>query len=343
MATTSRPEDTGVDRWPIANALDREPYRFEFFQAVRLLARMNPERQVVGRFSNPHDEVARFGAHPQVAFPASEIQALERREDAPSQMQVNFMGLTGPMGVLPLTYSELVLERLRNKDATLRDFLDLFNHRMISLFYQAWEKYQFFVSYERGERDRFSHHVLALLGLDTPGLRDRQDVPDDSLLFYSGLMGAHGRSALGLEELLSDYFSADVAVEQFVGAWYPVEPDSQCSVSETGSFSDQLGAGAVVGDQIWDQQSRIRLRIGPLPLEQYQDFLPGGLAYRRVKALTDFYVNKQYDVELQLVLNREDVPQCELTTQESGPQLGWTSWVKSHDFSRDPGETILEL
>jgi type VI secretion system protein ImpH len=343
VATASRPEDTAVERWPIADALDRDPWHFEFFQAVRLLARIAPERQVVGRFTNPHDEVVRFGAHTHLAFPASEIQALERSPEGPAQMRVNFMGLTGPTGVLPQAYSELVLERQRSKDTTLRDFLDLFNHRMISLFYQAWEKYRFFVSYERGERDRFSHHVLALLGLDTPGLQDRQDVPDDSLLYYSGLMGAHGRSAIGLEQLLSDYFGAAVEVEQFVGAWYPVEAASQCSFSETGNFSEQLGFGAVVGDQIWDQQSRIRIRMGPLPLEQYNDFLPGGLAHRRIKALAAFYVGGEYDVELQLVLKRDDVPPCELTAQEAGPQLGWTSWMKSAEFSRDPGETILEL
>jgi len=171
--------------------LDREPYRFEFFQAVRLLARMAPSRQVIGRFSNPRDEVVRIGAHPKTAFPASEIQALDRRDDTPAAMRVNFMGLTGPLGILPLAYSELLLERLRNRDTAFADFLDLFNHRMISLFYQAWEKYRFFVPYERGERDRFSQHVLALLGLGTPGLQDRQDVPDDSLLFYSGLLSQH--------------------------------------------------------------------------------------------------------------------------------------------------------
>ena len=47
---------------------------------MRLLARMDPEREVVGRFRIPRDEVVRFGATPDVSFPASEIQALERRE-----------------------------------------------------------------------------------------------------------------------------------------------------------------------------------------------------------------------------------------------------------------------
>ncbi len=343
MVTAGRSEDTAVARWPIAELLDREPYLFEFFQAVRLLALMTPQRQVIGRFTNPRDEVVRCGSHARVAFPASEIQTLERTEGAPAEMRVNFMGLTGPLGVLPMPYSELVLERLRNRDATLRDFLDLFNHRMISLFYQAWEKYRFFVPYERGERDRFSHHVLALLGLGTTGLQDRLEVPDDSLLFYSGLLSAHTRSAAGLQQLLADYFRVEVEIEQFVGAWYPVEIDSQCSLGEGASYSERLGFGAVVGDEIWDQQSRIRVRLGPLPLDQYLEFLPGGDAYRHVKTLTRFYAGGEYDVEIQLVLLREEVPRCELSAVETGPQLGWTSWVKSARFTRDPGETVLEL
>ena len=142
--------------------------------------------------------MVRFGAHAPVAFPASQIQELERPPDGPVRMRVNFMGLTGPLGVLPLMYSELVIERLRARDRTMRDFFDIFNHRMISLFYQAWEKYRFTIPYERGERDPFSHHLLALLGLGTPGLQDRQDVADDSLLFYSGLLSLHARSATAL-------------------------------------------------------------------------------------------------------------------------------------------------
>jgi type VI secretion system protein ImpH len=344
VATPSRTNDTDLERWPIAEMLDREPYRFEFFQAVRLLARMAPGRQVVGRFSNPRDEIARFSVHAKVAFPASEIQSLQRRDDAPAAMGVNFMGLTGPLGVLPLAYSELVLERLRERDTTLRDFLDLFNHRMISLMYQAWEKYRFFVPYERGERDRFSQHVLALLGLGTPGLQNRQEVPDDSLLFYSGLLSQHARSATGLRQLLADYFGAPVEIDQFVGAWYPVETEGQCCLGEGTSVSEQLGFGAVVGDEIWDQQSRIRIRMGPLPMEQYVEFLPGNEGYRHVQTLTKFFAGGEYDIEIQLVLRREDVPPLELTVEHgAAPRLGWTSWVKSAPFQRDPGETVLDL
>jgi len=200
----------GLERWPIAETLDREPYLFEFFQAVRLLMRMEPGREVVGRFTNPADEVVRFGAHAPVAFPASQIQELERPPKGPVRMRVNFMGLTGPSGVLPLMYSMMVIDRLRSRDRTMSDFFDVFNHRMISLFYQAWEKYRFTIPYERGERDPFSHHLLALLGLGAPGLQDRQAVTDDALLFYAGLLSSHARSATALRQVLADYFRVPV-------------------------------------------------------------------------------------------------------------------------------------
>ena len=355
MATAGRTEDTALggdqapntapvdlERWPIAGLLDREPYCFEFFQAVRLLMRMAPHRQVVGRFTNPADEVVRFGANPAVSYPASQIQALERPAHGPARMQVNFMGLTGPSGVLPLMYSQLVLERLRERDRTLRDFNDIFNHRMISLFYQAWEKYRFPIPYERGELDPFSYHLLALLGLGTPGLQDRQAVTDDSLLFYSGLLAMHTRSVTALRQVLSEYFEVPVEVEQFVGSWYPVETESQCSLGEGLTYSERLGYGAVVGDEVWDQQSRVRIQLGPLSLERYMEFLPGGDAYRHLKALASFFAGEEFDVEVQLILKRREVPVCELET-EAGQQLGWTSWVKSAEFQRDPGDAILEL
>src|ERR1019366_1281102 len=195
-------------------------------------------------------EVVRLASNPAVGFPASEIQALERRGEGPPLMRVNFLGLDGPLGVLPRAYCELVNERIRARDTTLRDFFDLFNHRILSLFYQAWEKFHFQISYERGESDRFSHYVLALLGLYTPGLENRQDVADDSLLFYGGLLSMHSRSATGLRQVLWDYFSVPVEIEQFVGAWYPVDLESQCSLGESGDYSEQLGFGAVVGDEL---------------------------------------------------------------------------------------------
>jgi type VI secretion system protein ImpH len=252
--------------------------------------------------------------------------------------------MTGPLGMMPLYYTELILERMRQKDTTLAGFLDLFNHRFVSLFYQAWEKYRVTVAYERGERDRFSHILRDAIGLGTDFLEDRQIVRDDSLLFYSGLLGIHTRPAASLRQILWDYFDVPVEVEQLVGAWHILEDNNQCKFDKSSTYSEQVGLGAIVGDEIWDQQSGVRVRLGPLTLKQYLDFLPTGTAYEPLQAILRFYSGWEIDYEVQLILKRKQVPGCQLgDDSDEGPKLGWVSWAKSTDLNCDPDDTVLRV
>jgi type VI secretion system protein ImpH len=325
-------------------ALEREPFCFDFFQAVRLLERLMPERDRVGRFVQPSREVVHFGANPSVSFPPSQIHSLSRKPGEPARMAVNFMGLIGPLGVLPQYYTELVMNRVRSKDYALRDFLDIFNHRMTSLFFQAWQKYRFTVAYERGERDRFSHHLLDLIGLGTEGLQNRQTVADDALIFYAGLLAQWPRSASALRQVISDYFAVPATVEQFAGGWFKLDRETQCCFEEGITISEQLGVGAVVGGEIWDQQSSVRVVLGPLTLDQYMDFLPNGSAYQPLRGLLGFFAGAEFDFEVQLILKRDDVPAVELGAETGAiPQLGWVTWMKSRPFTRDPGDTVLPI
>ena len=322
---------------------------FEFFQAVRLLTRLRPDREPVGRFARPLSEAVRFAANLSTGFPASEIQALTLPPDGPGEdalprLLVNFMGLTGPLGVLPLVYTEYVKERVRSRDTALRDFLDLFHHRIISLFYRAWEKHRFAVAYERGEEDVLSAHLRDLVGLGTAGLTDRLPLPDDALLSHAGLLGIRPRPAQALEQLVANYFDVPVAIEQFVGGWYTLAAATQCFIGDdTQGASVQLGLGAVVGDEIWDIQSRVRIRLGPLARHQYDQFLPGGSAYEPLRALVRFFGNEQFAFDLQLVLARDDVPGFVLGEDGNPPPLAWCTWLRSAPFARDPDDTILEL
>jgi len=344
MATASRTEDSGLKDSPLELVLHEDACSFEFFQAVTLLQRLHSGRQPVGRFSKPEDEAVHFHTNNTLAFPASQIQAIEYPENVPPQMLVNFMGLTGPMGVLPYCYTELILERARAKDRTLPAFLDIFNHRMISFFYRAWEKHRFPVTYYLGDEDLFTHHLLDLIGLGTPGLQDRQAVPDDALLHFTGLLSMQSRSAAALEAILSDYFLVPVEVEQFSGAWYRLDRSTQTCMEEDNDDSQQLGGGAVVGDEIWDQRSRVRVKLGPLTLAQYSDFLPDGSAFEPLRALTRFFCNDEFDFEVQLTLEREETPRCEVGFEgDAAPRLGWVTWLKSAPLDRDPGDTILNL
>ena len=324
--------------------LQGDPYSFGFFQTVRLLKRLFADREGVGGFVDPAEEVARFSVDPVIAFPPSEIRALELGNGKPTQISVSFMGLTGPLGLLPFYYTLLMADRVRAKDRALKDFFDIFHHRFVSLFYRAWEKNRFMISYERDQKDRVTEHLLDLVGLGSAGLQNRTNIPDESVLFYAGLLAPQQRSAAALEQMLEDYFQVPVQIEQFVGAWYPLAVSTQCRLGEERGASNQLGLGAVAGDEIWDQQARVRIRLGPLTREQYDQFLPTGDAYPSLQTLTRFFSNGQFDFEMQLVLARDEVPGCVIGAEEDDAvPLGWCTWMRSKPFSRDPDEAILTL
>ena len=374
MATTGRQFDSDVDL-SLFELLKREPFKVGFFQAVRLLRRVLPDRKPVGHFAHPSTEIVRFAANPSLSFPASEIQSLEQQPEKPLKMTVNFMGLCSPVGVLPDPYTELIIERAKKRDYALRDFLDIFNHRIISLFYRAWEKYRFLVRYERarerrqlperrmvlngysperrlGQRrsrserrqaDQLTSLLLGFIGLRTRGLGRRQQVKDETLAFYSGLLSQHPRSAQGLQQLLHDHFQVPVIIEQFVGKWIKVSDSNLARFDDTETPSMQLGIGTVIGDEVWDQQSTVRVKLGPLTRRQYQDFLPQGKGYVALKALLKFYSN-EVDFEVQLVLKREEAPSLQLTGDgENNLALGWMTWIKNAPLQRDPAETVLQM
>ena len=335
-------EDTGVMNAAVAEQLTLEPTAYGFFQAVRLLGRLYPHRRSVGRFGDPAEEVVHFSARPVIAFPPSEIHAVDLPANHPARMVVNFMGLIGPIGVLPYHYTQLVAERARIRDRALRDFLDLFQHRLISLFFRAWEKYHFTTAYERDGRDGVTEHLRDIIGLGIESFRNRLPVADELLLYYAGALGPQSRSAIALEQMLGDIFAVPVAVEQFVGGWYRLTTTTQCRVGDETGPAEQLGLGAVVGDEMWDQQAGVRLRLGPLTREQYEQFLPTGRAYEQLRTVARFFSHDQFDFEMQLVLAREDVPGCVIGADDT-PPLGWRTWLRTKPFAHDADDTILTL
>jgi len=336
-------EGTPLNLGLLERALLEDPNSFEFFTAVRALERVRPGRTAVGGYSDPSEEVVRFTVNNALAFPASEIQSLEESQGQPATMLVNFMGLTGPVGVLPYVYTQTVHERMLSKDTSPAAFLDLFHHRMISLFFVAWEKHRFSRRYERDGSDPLTEHLLDLGGLGLQNDQRLAHVKAQSLAGYAGLLGPEPRSAVALEQLLSDYFGVSVSVEQFLGGWYAVHAQDQCALDED-AVSSELGHGSLVGDEIWDPQARVRVRIGPLRREQFDAFLPTGQAHHALCQLVRLFAHDQFEFEAQLVLRREDVPGLELgDPDDSGERLGWSTWIRTAPRPEAADQTILRL
>lgn len=324
-------------------------YDFSFFQAVRLLAHLYPERRVVGGEALPSREIARFCAHLAMSFPPGPIYQIERAPDnaRPARMTVAFMGLTGPEGVLPAHYTELLLALQAEKDDALAAFLDLFNHRMISLFFRAWEKHHFVIGFERSARageqdDRFTQYLFDLIGMGTPGLRGRLGkVRDHALLRYAGLIAQRPHSASALRGILRDYFDLPIEIEQFRGKWFPLDESSLSYLQQEG-LHNQLGVGAIAGDAVWNQQARFRIRVGPISLERFMDFLPDGKAFAELLELARYFVGLALEFDVQLLLRAPEVPWCALTDESAdAPRLGWLGWLKTEEFQEHAWQAVF--
>jgi type VI secretion system protein ImpH len=362
MATASRGTNPPVEKRLEKHPLVEEGYRFDFFQAVRMLERLCPQRQPVGGTSPPQDEAVRFRVRQTLSFPPSAIHEVAAAENGadPPQMTVAFFGLTGPLGVLPRHYTELLISRLRQKKDSLRDFLDLLNHRLISLFYRAWEKYRFPIGYERAARrgddsDSFSHSLFDLMGMGTGGLRGRLEIGDEAPLFYAGLLARRPHSGSVLKEILQDFFGAPVVVEQFVGQWLKILQADRTRIGERGA-NHRLGVSALAGKHVWDQQAKFRVRVGPLSFKTFLEFLPNGHRHRQLIQFTRFIAGQEFDFDVQLVLKANEVPDCGWlkpgqSTPQSGasrqvdppppPRLGWTTWLGTNKFTRDADDVVF--
>ena len=319
-----------------------EPYRFEFFQAVRLFERIFAEKKPVGGEALPAEECLRFRSRVALDFPSSEIQEIREpsEENRAHEMLVNFMGLIGVSGVLPTHYTELVLDRIRHRDTAMWSFLDIFTHRAVSMFFRAWEKYRFPIAYERGNDD-FTSYVFDIAGLGTRGLRGRMSLDDESLLPYTALIAQKPHSQNAVANVVSDYFSVPAMIEQFYGQWLALNKQD---LTKIGVENSQLGVNAIAGSKIWHQQTKFRIKLGPLAFKQFQAFLPTGSAFEKLKSIIKFMVSLEFDFDVQLKLKAAEVPGTVLTTRAvRKPMLGWTSFLKSQPFKTDDEQLVLAL
>jgi type VI secretion system protein ImpH len=372
-ALEARPAAPLAERTTTANA-DRErrealahlaerPYQFDFFQAVRLLmraARRGPAGEAeaarpVGHDYAPTSEIVRFRTLPSHSFPQAQVTAFAPGPapapgdpEPPAEMTVSFLGLTGPAGVLPHHYTQTVIDRLRLKDRTLLDFLDVFNHRIISLFYRAWEKHQVPALLERGQaegrEDPFTGAVRSLVGLRAPALRNRLEAPDDVFLFYAGLFAHWPRSPLSLERMLAEWFGLPVVILQFLGQWLVLEPSEQTAMPSPArpeGLNCRIGVTAIAGERIWSVESKFRVRLGPLGYEAFQQLMPGSRMLTQLGQIVRMYAGPELDFDAQPILRREEVPRCELAPTGVGARLGWNTWACSVARAEDADDCIF--
>ena len=332
--------ETGTSAHSLAIQLQEEGPTFDFFAAVRRIECANPDSPKVGMSLKPADDPVRFCEEATMAFPTSTIAKVvpDSLTNVP-RMYVNFLGMFGPNGPLPLVFTEFARERIiHSNDHTLSRFLDVFHHRILSLFYRAWAVNQQAVSYEHVGFDRFGEYVASLFGDAGDASHLRDNVPDSSKLHYSGRLAGTTRNAEGLEAIVGDFFQIKTRVETFVGEWIELPVDSQCRLGES-RRTGLVGSTAIVGARIWECQYKFRIIMGPMSYRDYQRMLPGGDSLKRLIDWVRNYIGDELAWDVQLILKKEEVPAAQLG--RSG-LLGWSTWTKAKPMPRDADNLILD-
>ena len=321
MADSTR---NAADAVTALQALRDEPHRYSLFAALRLIERAYGDRPRIGEARRPGHEPVRLAQPPHLSFAPSDVSAFSDLPSGAHQLEAYSFGLFGPNGALPLHLTEVAYERRRQyNDPAIHEFINMFQHRFIALFYRAWADADPTTNFERPAADRFRLYLGALVGLGAPGARTRDRVPDFAKLSRAAQFGAQGRSGQSLEAILADYFAAPLSVNSFVGAWLDIPGDARSTLGGNPDTAS-VGTGFTLGSTSWQSQHKFEVQIGPLPLHEFENFLPGKPGLRDLAELVRLFTNDEWSWQVRLLLRGEDVPATRLG---SGARLGWTTWM----------------
>jgi type VI secretion system protein ImpH len=317
--------------------LKETPWAFDFYQALRRIEAATPALPRLGEARRPADEPIRLGQRPELTFAPSSLDGATDAAGGRLRLSVQFLGLWGPNGPLPLHLTEVARERARSHgDTTLTAFADVFHHRLLLLFYRAWRAAQPAASHDRPQADRFRLYLGALFGQGGAPWHARDALSDEVKRHQAGHLGRGPRNADGLADLLRHDLRVPVEVLCFVPDWLALPQAQRSRLGRRGSVA--LGQGAVLGARVRDAQHQIEIRIGPLSAERYRSFLPGSPSLTRLRDWVRTYTNDEYRWRVRLLLRRDAVEPAVLGRQG---RLGLTSWLPDPRRSRDAADLLL--
>jgi type VI secretion system protein ImpH len=326
-------------RLALYEALHAAPYEFDFFQALRRIDAAHPELPRRGEAVRLEDDPVRLGQVPSMIFAPSTLAEFQPGGAGLARLWVYFFGMLGPSGVLPLHLTEYVRDRVRNAgDRTLARFLDVFHHRMLSLYYRAWAMSQPTVGFDRPSADRFGSYIASLCGLGMPSLRDRDGMPDLAKLHFVGRLALQTRPAGGLRAILADFFKLPVEIEQFFPDWVPLPKAALCKLGDSPA-TGELGSTASIGERFHVYHHKFRIRFGPMTYADFMRLLPGGRSLSRLVPFVRNYIGDELSWDVMLILFWDEVPAVKLG--EAG-MLGWTSWLGNRRSDMHATDLILE-
>ncbi len=330
---------TGADVAPLAGpggdaeAIARELDAARRCGAYPLLLRLERLLGAGGRIGTSatlDEERIRLRHDPELAFRPGEVTSLRvvprdgsgadaRAGEPVVEVVTAFLGLTGAVSPLP----PYVAEEIAQEDADAprrREFLDLFHHRFISLFYRARARGDYPNTYRSDQSDPWSVRVLALLGRDGPARVERW-----RLLRWAPLLAERNVTPHALEAAIQDVLAdrvgeVGVSIETLVGGWADIDADDR---NRLGAACSSLGRDLVLGRRILDRAGKFRIVIGPLSREDFARLSADKQALGRVADAVAELAGGPLEYEVVLWLSKDAAPHLEL----GAARLGRSSWL----------------
>ncbi len=332
--------ETGRKGADLTQLIEDAP-RFDFFQAVRLLQGFDGEGRKVGANAPPDREAVRFRSNATMAFAASDMQAIHSHGAGHvPRVTVNFLGVATPasFGSLPPWYAMAARDALRQGRTELPAFFELFDDRLIALMYRAWQKHFLPAEHEAGARGAAYLALLASVGLLTGSLAGRLRCDERVFVEHAANVGRRPMTAAALEDLVVDYFAVPCRIDQCTPVVATLGTDEQLRL---GVGEARLGVDTVLGSRVNLAQSGFRVVLGPLSRDEFRAFQPTTKAFAALVDLVRFGVGAEFDFDVQLVLDRDDVPQLRLELEpDPDTALGWSSWLGIRKQSAHAGDAV---
>ncbi|WP_296225536.1 type VI secretion system baseplate subunit TssG [Ralstonia sp. UBA689] len=308
---------------------DQAPWKLSFLGLLRQLAAHRPDLPSIGKASKPHDEHFRIGQLASLAFAPREIARLQQAQGK-LKIQLFGLGMLGPNGALPIHFTEIIRERTEaHRDSTTADFLDLFHHRALTQFYQAWAHAQSAAGLDRPDAEVFSRYI-GWLAASEAGEIGNCALPSHARLAASAHHVRESRNPDGIATTLAHFFGVPVRLEEFVLHWIAIDPAEHSHLGHPRAPS-VMGHGAMLGEMVPDRQHKFRLVIGPLELQQYLNFTPNG---RDLPVLVEWvrsFVGFEFEWEVELQVIPDSAPPAVLGSTE---RLGWSTWLGEPNRNR---------
>jgi len=316
MARTSRPPS---DHLSLLARAAPHVARLAPLALLRAAEARAPDLPRVGESKLPSDDVATLAQTPMMAFPAASLNAITF-DGARPRVEGYWLGLTGPMGPLPLHLTEFACyERRYAKEQPFGDFVDLAAGRMLQFFYRAWSAASPAASVDRPAEDHFGDRLAALTGAEEGATAD-SPFPARARLRYAALY-VSPRSAAAIADALSDLLRVPVRIVENIPRWRDIEPEDRTGL---GRHFAGLGRDIITGRRVQTAQDAFRVVLTMPDARTYAAFLPGGRHFALLAAALDSFAPPHLEWEAELELPKPAITPVRLG---GGMRIGWSAWT----------------